>query len=219
MITPEISWEDLVAEGKRLVVEGKQMIATADQMTATADRNDWRLAELADQVETTYGAKDLVKFAVEIGIAPCTIKRRRTAYRTWKEDLKGDPGLLSSLSYSVARALETHPERARLVKDNPGMSKRQATDHMKALRAKLESEMERWWKDMILRLGKAAKDETRLGEDRQILLAVVKQPVLSSLREAGQAWIRLADGLEKLFEPANEASFETANEEFDTVDA
>ena len=33
--------------------------------------------------------------------------------------------------------------------------------------------------------------------------------MLSTLREAGQAWIRLADGLEKLFEPANEASFET----------
>jgi hypothetical protein len=34
--------------------------------------------------------------------------------------------------------------------------------------------------------------------------------MLSGLREAGQAWIRLADGLDKLFN-------ESANEEFDSA--
>jgi hypothetical protein len=65
---PEITWEDAVAEGKRLI--------------ATADRTDWRLAELADQVGTIYGENTLAKFASEIGMSRCAIERRRTTYRT-----------------------------------------------------------------------------------------------------------------------------------------
>jgi hypothetical protein len=198
---PEITWEDAVAEGKRLVAEGKQMIATAD-------RNDWRLAELADQVGTQYGENSLAKFATEIGLANCTIKRRRTTYRNWKEILKSDPGLL--LSYSVARELEKHPERERLIKDNPKMTKREAGALMRAYRSKPESETQRWWRDLILRVGKATADESVLNGDQQILLKVVQPQLLSTLREAGQAWINLADSLEKLFKkPRNKASFDT----------
>ena len=54
-------------------------------MIATADRNDWALAALADKVDTQYGENKLAKFATEIGIARCTIKRRRTTYRNWKD--------------------------------------------------------------------------------------------------------------------------------------
>ena len=207
---PKISWDDYVAEGKRLVAESKRLVAEAEQMIATADQYGWQLAELADQVVAIYKEHKLAKFASEIGVSHCAIKRRRSTFRNWKETLKGDPGLLLRLSYSVARALEKHPDREKLIKENPGMSRRQATALIKAFRAETESEMEHWWKDMNLRMGKAAKDETRLDEDRQILLAVVKQPMLSSLREAGQAWIRLADGLDKLFN-------ESANEEFDSA--
>jgi hypothetical protein len=200
-----ISWDDAVAEGKRLVDAGKQM-------TAKADQNDWRLAELADAVGTIYGENKLGQFATEIGIAHCTVKRRRTTYRNWKEILKGDPGLPFSLSYSVARELEKHPDRGRLIKKNPKMTKRDATALMKAYRSKPESETQRWWKDVIVRAGKAMADETVLQGDRQILLKVVEPALLPTLREAGQAWIRLADGLEKLFkEPASEASFDTAD--------
>jgi hypothetical protein len=97
---PAPTWEDMVAEGKRLITE--------------ADKNNWRLAELSDRVGTIYGEGSLAKFATEIGLAPCTVKRRRSTYRAWKDFLKGDAR--PRLSYSVARALETHPERERLVK-------------------------------------------------------------------------------------------------------
>ena len=92
---PEISWDDAVAEGKRLVAEGKRLAAEAEQMIATADQNDWQLAELADQVVTIYSENKLAKFASEIGRSHCAIKRRRTTFRNWKDTLKGDPGLLS----------------------------------------------------------------------------------------------------------------------------
>jgi hypothetical protein len=186
-----ITWEDAVAEGKRLVAEANQMIATANQ-------NDWRLAELADQVGTQYGENRLAKFATEIGLAHCTVKRRRTTYRNWKEILKSDPGL--RLPYSVARELETHPEREKLIKDHPKMTKREAAALMKAHRSNPESEMQRWWKDLILRMGKATADESVLDGDHQILLDVVEASLLPTLREAGQAWIHLADSLEKLFQ-------------------
>jgi hypothetical protein len=201
---PEFSFEDAVAEGKRLVAAGKKMVAIAD-------RNDWRLAKLADAVGKKYGEHDLAKFATEIGLAHCTIKRRRQTYRNWKEILKGDPGLLSSLSYSVARELENHPQRARLIKEKPQMTKREATAAMKAYRNKPESATQRWWNDLNVRAGKATRDLNALKLDRQILLKVVEPALLSSIREAGQAWIRLANELEKLFkEPAIEAEFDTA---------
>ena len=123
---PKISWAAAVAEGKRLVAERKRLVAEGEQMIATADRN-LPLTALADQVEADYGENTLARFAREIGQTPCVMKRRRTTYRNWKDIIKGDPGLLSSLSYSVARALETHPDRERLVKENPGMPKRDAT--------------------------------------------------------------------------------------------
>jgi hypothetical protein len=195
-LAPEISWEDAVAEGKRLVAEGKRLVVMAD-------KNDWRLTALAHQVVKKYGENKLSKFASEIGISHCAVKRRRTTYRNWEEILKGDPGLLFSLSYSVARALETHPDRERLIKANPQMTKREAVRLMKAYRDP-ESEMretQRLWKNLLLRAGKAITDENFLNLDRQILLGVVEPTMLSTLRDAGEALIRLADGLENYSNP------------------
>jgi hypothetical protein len=201
-----ISWDDALAEGKRLVAEG-------EQIDATADRNDWQLAALADQVVKDYHEDKLGQFAKEIGLAHCTIKRRRQTYRHWKEILKGDPGLLSSLSYSVARELEKHPDRERLFRENRKMTKREASALVKAYREKPENETERRWRDVIVRAGKALANENFLNVDREILPKVVDPAELSNLREAAQAWIRTADGLEKLFkpEPANEEAFDTAD--------
>ena len=45
---------------------------------------------------------------------------------------------------------------------------------MKTYRNKPESETQRWWKDLILRVGKAMADENVLDGDREILLEVVE---------------------------------------------
>jgi hypothetical protein len=197
-----ITWEDAVAEGKRLVAE----------TTATTDRNDWRIAELADLVVTHYREHTLANFATEIGLAHCTVQRRLTTYRNWKAIRKADPGLL--LSYSVARELEKHPQRERLIKENPRMTKRQAAKLMKAHRGKPENETQKWWKDLLKRANKAEADESIVkAANRQVLLEVVEPNMLSTLREAGQASIRVADALEKLFNPnANDASNDAWNE-------
>jgi hypothetical protein len=211
-----ISWEDAVAEGKRVVTEKKRLVTEADTMTAKADQYGWRLGELADAVGTQYGEKSLAKFATAIGVAPCTVKRHRTTYRHWKKFLsKSAPG---RFLYSVARELESHPDKERLITDKPNMTKREAAALMKAYRNKPETEMKRWWKDLIVRVFKAQADgdilkvdgKNFLNTDRQNLLRVVNPLLLSDLRDAGQVWIRLADALEKLFpKPKNKASFDT----------
>jgi hypothetical protein len=207
---PDSDWYDAaVAEAKRLVAEGKQLVTEANQKIATADRNNWRLGELADQVVTGYGEGRLKNFAAAIGLAHCTVERRRTTYRNWKDTRKTDPGLFLTLSYWVARALEKHPEKERLVKENPAMTKRHAEVLMKEYRDRNpESEIQRHWEDLIKRMGKATADVGLLDVDRQVLLKVVQPTMLSTLRGAGEAWIRLANSFETLFK-------EPADDEFD----
>jgi hypothetical protein len=193
---PEITWDDAVLEGKRLVAE--------------ADKNHWKLAELADAVATQYNEDSLGKFAAEIGIAACMIQRRRTTYRHWKEFAKSDPGRFSRLPYSVARELEKHPDKEKLIKENPTMSKRQAAALMKA-RRNPESETQRiqqYLKQLLVRTAKARTDVGLLKLDRQILRVQVDSNLLNELREGGRAWINLAAALKKEFlnRPADKAS-------------
>jgi hypothetical protein len=110
------------------------------------------------------------------------------------------------LSYSVARELENHPEKERPVKENPVMTKREAADKMKEYRNRNpENEIQRHWEDLIRRMGKATADVGLLDVDRQVLLKGVEPTMLSTLRGAGEAWIRLANSLETLFqEPADD---------------
>jgi hypothetical protein len=100
---------------------------------------------------------------------------------------------------------------------NPNMTKREAVQARKAhSEPKNETkEMRRWFKDMIKRANKDVRDEKYLDVDPQILREAVKEPsVLNTLRKGGEAKIRIADGLAKIFdEPApsgDEASLDTA---------
>jgi hypothetical protein len=161
---PAIPWDEAVAEARQLI--------------ATADKNDWRLAQLAHEVDTAYGKNRLAEFATAIGLAHCTVERRRSTYRNWEPILKADPGLVSDLKYSVARALEKHPKREELIKANRTMSKRQATQLMEAYldNNKTESAEERWWTGLLMRASKATMDEDfiKVPGKRQLLLKVVQ---------------------------------------------
>jgi hypothetical protein len=194
---PELSFEDACVEGKRLV----------EEMNAKDDSVQWRLGELADLIEPKYGAKTLSKFAHRIGRAPCTVKRYRTVYRAWKDFLpKNAPGL--RFPYSVARELAgivDRESRESLIERMPTMTKSQAATFRKA-HQNPESETEeidRWWKDSIKRANKDLGDEKYLDVDRHILRRVVKQGLLKTLRNGGEARIRLADGLQKILDEAS----------------
>ena len=81
---------------------------------------------------------------------------------------------------------------------------------MKAYRHPPENETQRWWRNLLLRAAKVTADQDFLDEDRHKLLDVVEPNCLPDLREAAQALIRLADGLEKLVRESEKEAFETA---------
>ena len=113
-VRPKIDWNDAVHEGKAIVELDK-----ANQL------NQLRLGELADEVEAEYGKKKLAEFAQAIGVAACTLKRRRTTYRAWK-------GAAPPRLYSVAQDLAAHPDRAEIVAENPNITTREARQKAKA---------------------------------------------------------------------------------------
>jgi hypothetical protein len=106
--------------------EGKQIIAAweAGQM---------RLGELADLVEPKYGEATLKKLAEAWGKADCTPERWRNVWRNWK-DAPGPVLDIARVHYTVARELQTHPDRFDLIRAD--MTKREAVDLMRAWRAK-----------------------------------------------------------------------------------
>jgi hypothetical protein len=60
-----IPYEEAVDEGKDIVTK----------MDGEQRRYQMRLGELADKVETKYADRTVAKFAKEIGVATCTLKR------------------------------------------------------------------------------------------------------------------------------------------------
>jgi hypothetical protein len=107
--TERIDFDDAVKEARQILAKGEE--------------DQWRLAELAGQVETSYGEKKLQQFAKAIGIAPCTVARMRSVWRAWQNDKNEGP---APKSFAVAQALQGHPERQKLISENPGMTRAKA---------------------------------------------------------------------------------------------
>ena len=106
--------------------EGKELVHRLD-----SEWRQFRLGELAHRVKPVYGEGTLRKYAEAIGIALCTLDRYRTVYRAWAPILA--PG--RKLSYAVARALASHPDRAEIIRENPEITKRNAEELARQHRA------------------------------------------------------------------------------------
>jgi hypothetical protein len=141
--TGNIPFDEAVREARAIIKE----------LETTAARVQWRLGELADNVEKTkYGDRTQAKFAAEIGVAPCTLKRYRTVYRDWKSAAISAPGRFSIPSYSVLRELQTHPDRAEIIQTNPNITKGEAHKLMLKLKGAEEEQQQEeqendWSKD------------------------------------------------------------------------
>jgi hypothetical protein len=109
-----------VADYADAVRQGKAVVADLDGAW-------WRLCEIADAVTTRWGEQDLEKFFEDVGVG-CVGPRRLSVYRKYKDHFSA-PG--PKCLYSVLRALQTHPNRAELIRKFPDMSKAQADAHMK----------------------------------------------------------------------------------------
>lgn len=202
-----IKYEDAVSEGKKVC--------------ASIERSQMRLGEIADKIEKRYGDNTLARFAREIGIAPCTAERYRSVYRSWATNSAAPP----DLPWGVARELQAHPDRAKLVKKNPQMSTRDARLLMKQHRNKQpdatpvrwqEVEARRWFRGLVTRANQAIRDihladgkrqsplddadAATIQQLRQVLREQVEHGLLKTLRRGAENWLKLADHLERLLQ-------------------
>jgi hypothetical protein len=100
------------------VREGKQIVAKMER--------DWRrLCELADGIETRYDDQTRQRFCAEIGVPYCTFERRMSVYQAWKS--APGPECYPSC-FAVARELQSHPDRFEIIKNNPNITKREASE-------------------------------------------------------------------------------------------
>jgi hypothetical protein len=188
---------------KNAVTEGRAIVAELDHHVAELDHQWWRLAQLADRVRTSYGEDNLNKFAAEIGAVPCTLGRRLSTYRAWKEIQAAPPK-----SYAVAQALQAHPDRAKIIMANPEITTAEARELMRDLKVENEGqtgtlETKRWFKSLV-GLAEDIVGQANLSamtpEKRQNLIEVIEPKLLVTLREGGEALVKLADHLSQLVE-------------------
>jgi small-conductance mechanosensitive channel len=198
--TDFIDFDDVVTELKQIVAQG--------------ERNDWRVGELADRVKPEYGKETLAKVAKKIDgrIALCTLERRRSVYRAWKNISAAPPK-----SFAVAQELAAHPDRDQIIAAKPTITTREARKEMREYNEQQQranpnlgrERMKKLFDDLILRATKTCSVANNImtnltKEELRNLKAVIKNPaLLDEVRDEGQTSIKLADFLQRLVdEPA-----------------
>ena len=195
-------------------------VAELKQIAAQADSNAWRVAQIAYHVKPEYGDKTLAKLAKAIGgyIAACTLERRRTVVRFWKEIPASPPE-----SFAVAQelaGLKDYPERAvQIITDKPNITSSEARKAVREWKkqqqqpqqadpnSRLEANKE-WFRKAVAhateayRDGQIVKDQLD-PERREILRQAIQPNLLSVLRDGGKALIDLADYLQRLLDEAS----------------
>src|SRR5215472_4609103 len=131
------------------VREGKQIVAAMEQ-------DWWRLCELADRTETRYDEQTLQHFAKDIGAVFCTFARRMSVYRAWRKSAPGPESY--PRCFAVARELQSHPARFEIIKTNPNITQRQASELARQYRSEQATltinpdwrrqHTARWFKDL-----------------------------------------------------------------------
>lgn len=169
-----IDYEEAVHEGQQLVrrMEGSQ----------------WRLGEIADRVEPRYGKQTLARLAEEIGVDGLTLERHRSVFRAWKDISAPGP----DLSYSVMRELAAHPDRAQIVKDNPGITKREAREIVEAYRGPAAPMM--LWQKRLLKLAREVIEQT---EEQEWDASNLQPSLAPMVRRAANSLAEAANTLEK----------------------
>jgi hypothetical protein len=79
----------------------------------------WRMGDLACTVATRYGDKTFKNFAADIGVNVKTLSGYRSTASAWpKNTPRGE--------FSICRELNAHPDRHKILEDNPEMTNREA---------------------------------------------------------------------------------------------
>jgi hypothetical protein len=161
------------------------------------------LGELADGLKPIYGDKTLARFAKKIGLSADRLNRCRSVYRAWKGIEAPSPK-----SDGVARALQAHPNRAEILKNNPNLTVREARtfmrDHHKAHGKEQDWRVEETRRFLNEAKKFALEAHKKYGHlkqehlDSEVLRQAVDEPdkLVATLRLGGQALITLAEEVE-----------------------
>jgi hypothetical protein len=186
---PTLVYEDAVAEAIQIVSAYKQTVKAA----ANKDQH-MRLGELAHGVTKEYGENRLKKFAKDVGVAACTLERCRSVYRAWMENPAPEP-----ISYSVAKELQTHPNRFEIVRQNPNLTKSEAHEKMRELRM---ADADEWrlaeakrWFARVLNLVRAVERAAAHQYDDATLREATDPKLRPDVMEGAKALLKTAEQL------------------------
>ena len=202
-VEPDIEFEDGVIQGKAIY--------------AGVERGLWALCALAVRVKKSkYGEQTYKKFFAEIGVGSVG-ERHLTVYRAWCGTFASSAGTEApgpeSVPFTVLRELQSHPNRAELLKSNPTMKKEDAVKLMRKHRK--QTQVRVWRRDhfeevinKIEDAAECAKDlEPKLvleAADYRLLLEIVmprRTQLVRDFRAGGNALLNIAtllEGLEQL---------------------
>lgn len=120
-----------LAAYRALVKQGKALLDEQENI-------NWKLGELASQVDKQYGKAKLKEFADELEVSHSMLKDCRTTYLAWPQKA-GRP------AFWVARTLNAHPRHVELFEKNPDMTVQEARAKVQEYRerqaAKAEQEL------------------------------------------------------------------------------
>jgi hypothetical protein len=195
---PELVWEDAVAEGKQLVSEH-------NHITAQVETTQWRmrLGKLAHEITKQWNERKLKKFAPEIGIAFCTVKRARTFYRAWTEDGALAPPLISD---TLAQELAPHPDKFTIIAERPNITKAEAREKVKEWReagvatgpaSHRRAEAKRWFK-RVLKIAEKAETEAEHQYNDATLREATDPKLRPDVMEGAKALFKIAKRLKSL---------------------
>jgi hypothetical protein len=205
-------------EYKAAVEEGKQVAEDFLAAEEQAENFKMRLGELADGVAKKYGDKRLDRYAKDIGMVACTLGRCRSVYRAWHGvdaaayEAQTGKKATPPISFSVAQDLQRHPDRFDIIKNDPDISSRAARRKVRQYKKEqntasgfLLENTKKWFAAVCKRAGEQIRDADITDKDlspqlQETYIAAVKPSIalLETLRDAGNANLRLADFLERL---------------------
>lgn len=114
------SWDLLVEEGFKLVRAQENM--------------NWAIGDLACEVMTGYGMNTLEKYANEIALNYNTLKACCATSQAWPQKVK------RITFWSVHQILNVHPDREKIIEENPNITWREAKDKVREYHATTGSE-------------------------------------------------------------------------------
>jgi hypothetical protein len=146
------------------VVEGRNLVSSMKD-------SQFELGRIADKLEPKYEERTLERFAEEIGIDHGTLKSYRTTYRAWKDQPARPPG------YSVAKALNRHPNRADIIQETPELTVLEA-----------EKKMLEWKKEHSAEKGRKPPTDNAVRRSKIRIIREIKDFLSDTSELTGMIW-------------------------------